>query len=1754
MPDISTTSATDTAAPSSTVLDKPSGPSLSSNEATYAPPVESLSEAEKVDTTIPKHDKKATREKELPEKRTENTKIYKLSDGYYEAETSEAPLHYKNKKGAWVDIATDLVPGSIETSSYGTLSTLSTENEIAFSAFGEEGAASVTDNEGKWKVSLNYAQSQPKKALKIGNSAYYPEVAEGVDLEYDAMWYGLKETLVLTKPTKDTAFDFRMTFEGLELRRDLATSDYQLTDPATGQAVLDIGRLSVTDSAWNDKLGEFGTCKDAHWEVVESGEGWATIRANVDKQWIKDKERVWPVRIDPTLYINKNTTVPEKVTACSVDTYVSSAFPSTSHSGTTEMRIGNIPAEGTGYCRGLTNFALPDLSGMRIDSVKLTVQQFHQWYADGTATDTYVATLKGSVPAASTLWSNMPPLNARIGTATTTKRAQTVLFDITAGMRPYLRRESTFYGLGYYQAEDGTQNTTHWRKYYTIYAGAGGVMDAVYYPDYKPVTGLSYTTKASTDWFKEVDLDGDGTADNVNDRPEQGRGSVNLTWNADAQAKGYLIYAYDGNAYNVVGNAVGKNNTSWSSEGGGIFPRGNDIKGYNGTFAGNSYISASTPCDESFIAKTPLSMPAGSGTTLTGAGAIAFDGDDMYVKKWSTYPGPDQWVQFKKTAMTGGATSVPIYGAGQKIKTAVPGTTSLSGFTLNGVLYDGCATRVSGGSADISGFVLSTIMDNATQVTLKLSAPPLIYNTGADATAATSALLLASDGSRIYSAGKTATGFKVRIYDEFGTFIADKTYTLEGQAAYAYFDSFTVAGDNLYFYEWTNTTKARMTKASISRTVIVNQWYIESQVTNQSLSVVYDRKLNRFVMGQVQSGANIYSYSGLGEDLQDDPRTLYRGTNGSTYDNNTNYWFRVATYTDYESMLLGNTPYVTPTLENRTVRVSDASQREYRQIADIAGESVEGALSVPQTRIRTEDLRIAATGPAARIGRTYLSDMSYTSAYLPKGWMFSFEENALQSGTNVIYTDSSGISYTFIKGSANTYIAPNGLYATLSYDSGVVIIGRATFTLAFPDASKKIFDATSGKLISETDRLGKKTSYDITPAKVTIQASNGQKIILTQLSPGNLSALYETTSGKREFTYSVSGSTLSVKAYPGTSAEVTRSYTLTNQMLSSVAAAGDNVTFTYTTTTLAAEHTGASVPPARNKLTYATTLDASVKQTTFESGSTASERGFAAGYEKCVYLLNLAQQVIWKSVSATFGEGEYRRYNSENQMIGTSSPVTYSFSSNKISYKTTDQSTEELFTYDGKGYLVEHTSKLGGVTENYYNVTGDLIKQIDESRGVTWLSYNTAGQVLVTEKLISASGEKSRTEYTYDASGNLTQKRDALRKVGDAYEWAVTQYANFASCGAPQKITNQGVKLSPTATAKDLEETRLYDEFGNLIKDTLPLGTTVQGVYDIAGRLTSVTSPGGVVTCVSYDSASNPLDSYKTATGIAGKFEWMRETYNVSGNNTASQVLDPTGSELSKTSYTLDVMGREVTADDSDITGIEKQVYDNVGNVTEVLPEASTKAATTTTNATVKELTTYDNLNRPVYKNTAAVSTQGEIHQYDDHSLTMYCMHGGIIYKVTLDKAGNIKSVQKYNSVAGQTPAQVAAAKPPLQTTTTTYDLDNKPVNVSETPAGSSELTYTHVYDLMGRETSVQLSGQSATTYAYNTLGWLLEEKDFDGVSTTYVYNDRGDVIEQNRGGLKTTATYNSDGQLTQSTQDDGTVITYSYDALGRLT
>lgn len=88
------------------------------------------------------------------------------------------------------------------------------------------------------------------------------------------------------------------------------------------------------------------------------------------------------------------------------------------------------------------------------------------------------------------------------------------------------------------------------------------------------VTSLAATATAGQAWFAEGDTNGDGLNDLANDSATQGRGSVELSWEATQGATGYGIYLFDGGAYRKVDETT---ETTWTSAGATFYPTDTQI-------------------------------------------------------------------------------------------------------------------------------------------------------------------------------------------------------------------------------------------------------------------------------------------------------------------------------------------------------------------------------------------------------------------------------------------------------------------------------------------------------------------------------------------------------------------------------------------------------------------------------------------------------------------------------------------------------------------------------------------------------------------------------------------------------------------------------------------------------------------------------------------------------------------------------------------------------------------------------------------------------------------------------------------------------------------------------------------------------------------------------------------------------------------------------------------------------------------------
>ena len=1701
---------------SSVPSQEPSGLPLGSGEATYGAPADAKKDP-MAEVKPQKKDPNAKRVREIIEDRSTTTSTYVLSDGRYETVVSPSAIHYEKSPGNYVDISTALIPDET-TATPGALQTLSTPIKTTFSP---KGKGAVTLSTKDYSLSLGVCGAKLSQPLALGNTALYLDAGDNTSLSYQALADGVKETLVLNKPTSKDFYDFRLDFTGLALRQDTATLAWKLVKN-DGSVAFQLSDLVVTDSNYDERSGNFSQCSNTSWELISSSKTSARFRAHLDKSWLISKDRVWPVKIDPSATI-----------AVSQDSYVGSAYATTNYNTATELRAGYLDAT-TGTNRSYLTFsALPSLAGANIDSVTFKAYQTDCYST--AATTSYLAQASAAIPSAVT-WNTKPAMSAAIASTSITGKGVWATYDVTSALSAPLTTGSAFYGLVLYQDEAAPSNTT-WRKFSSNEGSYKPYLTITYSTKTVTVTGLNSTLSAFDGYFKETDKNGDGIADNYNDYPDLGRGAVNLSWNADPNALGYHIYLADAVAYHQVGTTIGKNSTTWSSSGAGIFPKDSNYRGLaDNSVIGNLFLGNSPGNPAQRTAATTLTYPAATPFTSNGAGGsglVVAGGKYVYVKSWAANAGPAKWVRFAQTnAMTA---ATPTYDSGTVQATADAVPQSESAFMLNGILYDGAITAATATTTTIAAYAADTF-DNPSAHRLDFSFDqPLLGDTSGTPIAAGTigwGIRLTTDGTYIYSVGKSGTNFAVRQYDDTGHFISNWTVPASGASAFSSY--YTVACDkgNIYLFDWTNTNAARTYKVSLATHQIVDVWIQTEQATLHTITFTYDATNNRFIGGNHNSGANLYYYKGSGLDLRDNPNAFYRKFSTSTPGPNTNinYWFRVVAYDNGGELDTSSGACTVPTLEKRSVTVAEDTNPDYVSIGSVGGVELYTALNAPNLKVTTTDFTLSSYGPQAAVQKTFRNNLALTSAYLPKGWWFSFEQkiDVLSSGV-ARYIDDTGQVHLFAPDTAhpNTYISPAGMFSTLVKTS-------SGWTLTDKDLTQHTFD-NSGAITADIDRIGNTTTYSLSANQVTITAANGQVLTYIVSSATSSQLSYTVGSFSDKIQYDISGTKLTTTEHQGSSLQLQTIYNFTNGgSVLDITRGSDFGDCLWTTNSIYLFHSTTPSTPNRNYRIDYSARSANVVQALLTKGSVGTTLGYAGGQEKTIYLADPTGQTLFASTSADQAYGTATTYNAYNQVISIREPVAPSADGLSFTDAPTTVGVVGSMSsdYDSAGNLTYSLDKSGLETWNYYNAANDLIKTIGDNRAVTWYSVDSKGQILVAEKLISSDGRRARSEYTYDSLGRMTMQKDAISQNTDgSYVFDEKDYSNFAPSGDPQKTVERNVQLATGATAQDITTGCVIDDRGHTLSTTDGRGIVTQtNTYDIAGNTLTTTDKAGVTTTNVYDSVGNLIETYQSATGISGKNNWTTTTYDAGYNVIATSTLASDGTVVETITKTIDNLGREVKSDSSAEVGAQTNVYDAAGNVTSSTSEGTAAGTTTTTQ--------YDALGQATYSVNSLTSGAPTTTSYD--------AAGDVIKTLTPGQPTETETYDDFGEELTHTTGNV--------TETTTYDLTGDQITQIETAPGKPTITTTYTYDLTGRVLSTKMDAQTATTNTYNVRGDLLSRTDFDGITTQYSYDAAGNQLTEKIGAdPATTKTYDDASRITKQVNADGGRVEYTYDGLSRV-
>ena len=127
--------------------------------------------------------------------------------------------------------------------------------------------------------------------LPLSQTVMYPDIEDGVDLRYELLPDGIKETIVLNKPGVSSSYVFTL---------DIGTMNAKKTDEGGillygngSEPLFEIPAPVVSDAK--------RIAGKASYDIALSEDGILTLEVETDEGWLGDASRAFPVEIDPTI-------------------------------------------------------------------------------------------------------------------------------------------------------------------------------------------------------------------------------------------------------------------------------------------------------------------------------------------------------------------------------------------------------------------------------------------------------------------------------------------------------------------------------------------------------------------------------------------------------------------------------------------------------------------------------------------------------------------------------------------------------------------------------------------------------------------------------------------------------------------------------------------------------------------------------------------------------------------------------------------------------------------------------------------------------------------------------------------------------------------------------------------------------------------------------------------------------------------------------------------------------------------------------------------------------------------------------------------------------------------------------------------------------------------------------------------------------------------------------------------------------------
>ena len=271
-------------------------------------------------------------------KREERVKHFRLEDGSYVAAQYDLPIHTLSSDGKWVDIDNSLsASGSEYTNS---------SQRIKFSKKITGNGSLFTLHDGNTKLTLsligakrgvaasikNGADAEEETKLqklmnleKLSSAVIYPEILDGVDLEYVVNSLNVKENIIVKNKKDSYSYSFLLSLNNLTATLK-ENGDVAILGE-NGEQKYTIPAPVVFDSENN-----YAGMENATYTLLDNGNGKYTLTVSVSAEWMNEEGRAFPVTVDPAVTVAQSSFV---------DTYIDANNPNESYASSTEILVSN---------------------------------------------------------------------------------------------------------------------------------------------------------------------------------------------------------------------------------------------------------------------------------------------------------------------------------------------------------------------------------------------------------------------------------------------------------------------------------------------------------------------------------------------------------------------------------------------------------------------------------------------------------------------------------------------------------------------------------------------------------------------------------------------------------------------------------------------------------------------------------------------------------------------------------------------------------------------------------------------------------------------------------------------------------------------------------------------------------------------------------------------------------------------------------------------------------------------------------------------------------------------------------------------------------------------------------------------------------------------------------------------------------------------------------------------------------------------